>query len=148
MMDRTFDFRLNEIIVERRSMGGPRRRRHRHRRSASRGGRYDYAQIEPLVETARDAGLGVTIHVGGGEMGREEVGEVVERLRPDRIGHGILAGNEEVMSAIRDLGITLEICPTSNLLTKALPDEQAVRETIRSFVAHDVPFTIATDGPR
>ncbi len=48
---------------------------------------------------------------------------------------------------IRDLGITLEICPTSNLLTKALADDDAVRETIRSFVEHDVPFTIATDGP-
>ena len=92
----------------------------------------------------------MTIHVGeeGGDMGREEIGEVVERLRPDRIGHGILAaGNSELMAMIRDLGITLEICPTSNLLTKALADEDAVRETIRSFVEHDVPFTIATDGP-
>ena len=82
-------------------------------------------------------------------MGREEVGEVVERLRPDRIGHGILAaGDEELMGMIRDLGITLEICPTSNMLTKALADEDAVRETIRAFVEYDVPFTIATSGPR
>jgi adenosine deaminase len=150
MMDRTFDLRLNEIIVEKAirwasrgvvgvDIAGPR----------PGGGRYDYAQIEPLVETAREAGLGVTIHVGEeGETGREEIGEVVERLRPDRIGHGILAAGEPgLMAAIRDLGITLEICPTSNLLTKALPSEDAVRETIRSFVEHDVPFTIATDGP-
>ena len=41
----------------------------------------------------------------------------------------------------------LEICPTSNLLTKALADEAALRETFRAFVEHDVPFTIATDGP-
>ena len=82
-------------------------------------------------------------------MGREEIGEVVERLRPDRIGHGILAaGDDELMSMIRDLGITLEICPTSNLLTKALPDEDAVHATrSATFVEHDVPFTIATDGP-
>ena len=112
--------------------------------------RYDYTQIEPMVETAREAGLGVTIHVGeeGGDMGREEIGEVVEHLRPDRIGHGILAAQDpELMAAIRDSAIVLEICPTSNLLTKALPDEDAVRETIRAFVEHDVPFTIATDGP-
>jgi adenosine deaminase len=51
------------------------------------------------------------------------------------------------MGMIRDLGITLEICPTSNLLTRALSDEGAVRETVQAFVAHDVPFTIATDGP-
>jgi adenosine deaminase len=103
-----------------------------------------------MVEEARAAGLGVTIHVGeeGGEVGREEIGEVVDVLRPDRIGHGILAaGDNELMSALRETEIVLEICPTSNLLTKALPDEEAVRETFRSFVDAGVAFTIATDGP-
>jgi adenosine deaminase len=151
MMDRTFDRRLNEIIVEKAirwsgrgvvgvDIAGPR----------PGGGRYDYTQIEPMVETAREAGLGVTIHVGeeGGDMGREELGEVVERLRPERIGHGILAaGDPELMRSLRELGTVLEICPTSNLLTKALPDEDAVREMIRQFVDNGVPFTIATDGP-
>jgi adenosine deaminase len=41
----------------------------------------------------------------------------------------------------------LEICPTSNLLTKALADEEAVRATLRTFVDNGVSFTIATDGP-
>lgn len=81
-------------------------------------------------------------------MGREELGEVIEHLRPDRIGHGILAaGDAELMRSLRELGIVLEICPTSNLLTKALSDEDAVRETIRHFVENGVLFTIATDGP-
>ena len=151
MMDRTFDLRLNEIIVEKAirwagrgvvgiDIAGPR----------PGGTRYDYTQIEPMVEAAREAGLGVTIHVGeeGGETGREEIGEVAERLRPDRIGHGILAaGDHELMRALREQAIVLEICPTSNLLTKALPDEGALRETLRSFVENEVPFTIATDGP-
>ncbi|MEX2211755.1 MAG: hypothetical protein WD689_08345 [Gaiellaceae bacterium] len=151
MMDRTFDARLNEIIVEKAirwaprgvvgvDIAGPR----------PGGGRYDYTQVLPMVETAREAGLGVTIHVGeeGGETGREEIGEVVETLRPDRIGHGILAaGDPELMRALRDAGIVLEICPTSNLLTKALPDEAAVRDTFRAFVEAGVAFTIATDGP-
>ena len=103
-----------------------------------------------MVEEARGAGLGVTIHVGeeGGDMGREEIGEVVEVLRPDRIGHGILAaGDDELMAALREAEIVLEICPTSNLLTKALPDDEAVRDTFRSFLAAGVQFTIATDGP-
>jgi adenosine deaminase len=81
-------------------------------------------------------------------MGREEIGEVVEVLRPDRIGHGILAaGDPELMRELRDAEIVLEICPTSNLLTKALPDEEAVREVFRTFVEQGVRFTIATDGP-
>jgi adenosine deaminase len=103
-----------------------------------------------MVEEARAAGLGVTIHVGeeGGEMGRAEIGDVLELLRPDRIGHGILAAGEaELMKELREREVVLEICPTSNLLTKSLPDEEAVRDVIRTFVEHDVLFTIATDGP-
>src|SRR6266536_3379211 len=83
-----------------------------------------------------------------GVVGRAETGEVVEVLRPDRIGHGILAaGDDELMGALREQEIVLEICPTSNLLTKALPDEDAIRDTFRTFVDHGVQFTIATDGP-
>ena len=81
-------------------------------------------------------------------MGRAEIGEVLELLRPDRIGHGILAaGDDELMRELREREVVLEICPTSNLLTKALRDEDAVRDTFRAFVDHGVLFTIATDGP-
>src|SRR5690242_6687750 len=151
MMDRTFDERQNAIIVEKAiryasrgivgvDIAGPR----------PGGARYPYAELQPLVDEARTAGLGVTIHVGeeGGEHGVAEVGEVIETLRPDRIGHGILAAREpDLMAALREHGIVLEICPTSNLLTRALPDEAAVRDTFRTFADHDVRFTIATDGP-
>jgi adenosine deaminase len=151
MMDRTFDERQNAIIVEKAiryasrgvvgiDIAGPR----------PGGGRYPYRELAPLVEEGRAAGLGVTIHVGeeGEEHGEAEIGEVVEYLRPDRIGHGILAArNPELMAALQEREIVLEICPTSNLLTRALPSEEAVRETFRAFVEHGVPFTIATDGP-
>ena len=78
----------------------------------------------------------------------EEIGEVLELLRPDRIGHGILAvGEAELMRELRDREVVLEICPTSNLLTKSLADEDEVREVFRTFVENGVQFTIATDGP-
>ena len=96
-----------------------------------------------MVEEARAAGLGVTIHVGeeGGEMGRAEIGEVLELLRPDRIGHGILAaGDAELMKELREREVVLEICPTSNLLTKALPDEEALRDVFRTFVEQRRPL--------
>jgi adenosine deaminase len=151
MMDRTFDERQNQIIIEKAiryrqrgivgiDIAGPR----------PNGGRYPYAQLAPLVDEARVAGLGITIHVGeeGGDHGIEEIAEVVESLRPDRIGHGILAARDPALvSELRDRGIVLEICPTSNLLTKALPDEAAVRTTLRAFADSGVRFTIATDGP-
>ncbi len=151
MMDRTFTAEQNAIIVDKAirwaprgivgiDIAGPR----------PRGERYDYRQVAPMVETARDAGLGVTIHVGeeGGETGRQEIAEVIDALAPDRIGHGILAaGDADLMAALRERQIVLEICPTSNLLTKALADEEAVRETFRAFAEAGVPITIATDGP-
>ena len=151
MMDRTFGERENAIIVDKAiryasrgivgvDIAGPR----------PGGERYPYRELAPLVEEARNAGLGVTIHVGeeGEKHAAAELGEVIEALRPDRIGHGILAANEpELMAALSEAEIVLEICPTSNLLTRALPDEDAVRETFRAFVDHGVPFTIATDGP-
>ena len=151
MMDRTFTPRQNEIIVEKAIRWAPRgivgidiagpRPNHE---------RYDYRTVQPMVEEARTAGLGVTIHVGeeGGEFGRDEIGEVLEVLRPDRIGHGILAaGDDGLMRALRESQVVLEICPTSNLLTKALPDEAAVRDVFRAFVENGVRFSIATDGP-
>jgi len=151
MMDRTFTPEQNAIIVEKAirwasrgvvgiDIAGPR----------PGGARYRYGDLAPLVEEARRAGLGVTIHVGeeGDEHGLAEIGEVVETLRPDRIGHGILAAQDpELMASIREQEIVLEICPTSNLLTGALTDEDEVRSVFRTFGAHDVPFTVATDGP-
>src|ERR687883_1420189 len=103
MMDRTFTERQNAIIVEKAirwaprgivgiDVAGPR----------PHGRRYRYVELAPFVEEAREAGLGVTIHVGeeGGDDGVAEIAEVVEELRPDRIGHGILAArDEELMDA-------------------------------------------------
>jgi adenosine deaminase len=151
MMDRTFSDEQNAIIVEKAirwasrgivgvDIAGPR----------PCGERYPYRDLAPLVDEARSAGLGVTIHVGeeGGAQGLEEIAEVVEMLRPDRIGHGILAARSpELMRELAGRGIVLEICPTSNLLTKALSGEDELRDTLRAFVEHEVPFTIATDGP-
>src|ERR671926_1921200 len=111
MMDRTFTARQNEVIVEKAirwssrgivgiDIAGPR----------LGGARYDYRQVVPMVEDARAAGLGITIHVGeeGGDVGREEIAEVVEALAPDRIGHGILAARDpELMRAIGEAGIVL-----------------------------------------
>src|SRR5204863_9995008 len=118
MMDRTFSSRQNEVIVEKAirwasrgivgvDMAGPRPGHER----------FDYRSVQPMVEEARAAGLGVTIHVGeeGGDVGREEVGEVLEVLRPDRIGHGILAAtDEELLRELRQAEVVLEVCPTSN----------------------------------
>ena len=89
MMDRTFDARQNEIIVEKAdALVEPRRRRRRHRRPAPRRGcATTTRRSSPMVETARAAGLGVTIHVGeeGATGARgDRRGRRVAAPRPDR----------------------------------------------------------------
>jgi adenosine deaminase len=151
MMDRTFSAQQNSVIVEKAIRYAPRGIVGIDIAGPRPGGRrFDYTALAEHVEAARDAGLGVTIHVGeeGGRYGLEEITEVVESLRPDRIGHGILAAQDpELMTTLREAGVTLEVCPTSNLLTKALAGEDEVRATFRAFLDHGVAFTIATDGP-
>ncbi len=148
MMDRTFPRELNEVIVGKAiryaargvvgvDIAGPR----------PGGVRYPYRDLEPLVAEARDAGLGITIHVGE-EGFPEEIGEVVETLRPDRIGHGIMAARDRGLTRLlAETATVLEICPTSNLLTKALAGAEAVRDTFRTFLDAGVPVTVSTDGP-
>src|ERR1700712_4798966 len=149
MLDRTIDARQNQIIVEKAiryaargvvgiDIAGPR---------PGGGGRFDYAALAPLVQQAREAGRGVPVHCGE-EGFVEEVAEVVETLRPDRIGHGILAAGDPALTArLAETGIVLEICPTSNLLTGALADADAVREVFRTFLDGGVRVTVSTDGP-
>jgi adenosine deaminase len=151
MMDRTFTQQQNEVIVDKAiryrrrgvvgvDIAGPR----------PGGSRYDYAALAPLVERARQAGLGVTIHCGeeGGDMAVEELWEVLETLRPARVGHGILAVRDpELVRRLADDGTVLEICPSSNLLTKALPDTAELAQTVRRLSGAGVRWTVATDGP-
>ena len=151
MMDRTFTLEQNAIVIDKAivfssrgvvgvDIAGPR----------PDGARYDYAALAPLIERARQAGLGVTIHCGeeGGDIAVEEMWEVLESLRPERIGHGILATRDAaLMTEIASRGVVLELCPTSNLLTRALPDQAALARTVRRLSGAGVPWTVATDGP-
>ena len=126
MMDRTFTREQNAVIVEKAIRYAP--RGSSASTSPARGpaaSATTIATLAPLVEEARAAGLGVTIHVGeeGGDHGVEEIarGGRDAAPRPDRPRHPRRARRRADGRAARPAGIVLEICPTSNLLTKALP---------------------------
>ncbi len=149
---REFDFELNEIIVRKaerwRSRGivgidvaGP------ERHTIELGG--DVDAYEELFARARRAGLGTTIHTGEtASTGVEGVVAVIDRLRPSRIGHGIAAAeSDEAMRKLVERDIALEICPTSNLRTKAVRDLAHLGEILARFRAKGVAYTINTDGP-
>jgi len=59
------------------------------------GERYRYAELAPLFDEARDAGLGVDDPTSARRVAStasSELAEVIGALRPDRIGHGIPRG--------------------------------------------------------
>jgi adenosine deaminase len=151
MMDRTFALELNSIIVDKAL---------RYQSHGMRSGiigvdiagppnpEFSYRAHAPLIERARAAGLGITIHTGE-EGNVADMAEVVEYLRPQRIGHGILCVEDErLMERVARAGIVLEICPTSNLRTRAVRNVEHLRAILDSLRAHGVRFTINTDGPQ
>ena len=123
----------------------PGRRRHRHRGPRERDlpGR----RLPADVPQARQYGLGITVHTG--ESGPvEEIARVIEQLEPDRIGHGVKAAYDpRTMAMLRERGIVLEICPTSNLNTGVVSSWEEFRWIFDQFHRNGVRYVISTDGP-
>jgi adenosine deaminase len=108
---------------------------------------FRFADYAGLFGQVRRAGLGVTVHAGE-TGGPDEVRQAVEALEPTRIGHGIKAANDaRVMDMLRERGIVLEVCVSSNLNTRVVRDLREMRELVRRLVDHGVPVALSTDGP-
>ena len=104
--------------------------------------RSDYAE---LFAQARALGLHSVPHAGE-TVGPHEVWSAVDDLGAERIGHGIAAAADPaLMGVLVERGITLEVCPTSNVCTGA----------VASLVDHPFPalhdagvaVTLNTDDP-
>jgi adenosine deaminase len=77
----------------------------------------DYA---PAFRRAEELGLGRTVHAGEGRA-VTEVRTAIETLHAQRIGHGTtLLDDPAVVDLVRDRGVTIEACPTSNVHTGAV----------------------------
>ena len=98
-----------------------------------------------VFRRARLCGLHVTIHAG--EIGgSHNVFEAVELLGAERIGHGVRSIEDPaVMQLLLRRGITLEVCPTSNIQTGVTPT--FTQHPLRRLYAAGVPVTINTDDP-
>ena len=148
MCDRTFSDELNDVIVDKAlrwrdrgvvgvDLGGPR----------PRPGGYDYTAHAAAFAEARSAGLGVTVHCGE-DGDPTEIGDVVESLRPHRIGHGVLAHRDRsVLDTVIDAGVVLEWCPTSNLRTGVFESIDELADAYGAMLAAGVHATVSTDGP-
>lgn len=96
-----------------------------------------------FFETAKELGVPYTIH--SGECGSVENIRVALELGAKRLGHGIAMGRDlDLMKECARRGIGVELCPSSNLQTKAITsfDEYP----LRSFMAAGIPISINTDN--
>lgn len=145
-LDRHFPIEKNRIIVQKAIKY--------HRRGVigidfSNYGSKDfhYKDYAGLVDEARSHGLKVTAHTGE-TNDTNDMWECIEYIKPDRIGHGIKAAyDKNLMKKIVDEKIVLEVCPMSNIMTKAVKDHAEMKHIVRTLYDSGVKFSINTDWP-
>ncbi len=102
-------------------------------------------QFQPHFDAARATGLRSVPHAGE-TTGPQTVWDAVRLLGAERIGHGTsAAADPELLAHLARHGIALEVCPTSNLATRAVESLEA--HPLRTFVEAGVPVTINSDDP-
>lgn len=102
-------------------------------------------QFKPYFDKARAAGLRSVPHAGE-TTGPETIWDAVRELGAERIGHGISAVRDpRLLDHLAERRIALEVCPTSNVRTRA----------VASLAEHPLPalrdagvlVTINSDDP-
>ncbi|UCF97341.1 MAG: adenosine deaminase [Spirochaetaceae bacterium] len=107
--------------------------------------RSDPQDFLPMVQEARQAGLGITIHSGENTTAAA-VQQTLDLFNPARIGHGIRSwGDDELLERIRKQSVMLEVCPTSNWLTSSVAslEEHPLPHLYRA----GIPVSINSDDP-
>jgi aminodeoxyfutalosine deaminase len=106
---------------------------------------YPPALFAVAIGRARDAGLGITVHAGE-FTGPAGIWTAVYQLGATRIGHGIRAVDDvSLLDRLRDMRVTLELCPTSNVRLGLVPSLLA--HPIRRLLEHGVAVTVNSDDP-
>ena len=99
--------------------------------------------IEPMKK-AKEYGYRITIHAGETGIG-ENVADAIELLGAERIGHGIFITNsKKAYNLVKEKKIPLEVCPTSNIQTKAVKNYK--EHPIYDFYNDGIMVTLNTDN--
>lgn len=106
---------------------------------------YPRAGYRDEFALAADAGLHRVVHAGE-TTGPDEVWSALRDLGAERIGHGVGAARDpELMDYLAENGITLELCPTSNICTRAVP--ALPEHPLPSLLSRGIPISLSTDDP-
>lgn len=102
-------------------------------------------QFKPYFDRARAAGLRSVPHAGE-TTGPQTVWDALHELGAERIGHGISAAQDpELLAYLAERRIPLEVCPTSNVRTRAVA--RIEEHPLRRLVDAGVRVTINSDDP-
>ena len=100
------------------------------------------ANYEGLFAKAKELGIPFTIHAGEAD-GPESVRLAIS-YGAKRIGHGVrIFEDPKVLQMVKEQGITLEMCPTSNRQTHAVEDMKAY--PLVSYLEQGIKVTVNTD---
>ncbi len=107
-----------------------------------RGRTGDFAHA---FDIARRAGLACVPH-GGELLGADAVAETLTELRPDRLGHGVRSVEDPaVLEEVVRRGVTLEVCPGSNVALGVYPDPTVV--PLRRLLEAGAQVALGADDP-
>lgn len=106
-------------------------------------------EFESYYKTANALGMMTTIHCGEPDYDGVEdtLATILERYRPKRIGHGVQIHRfPNLMKLASSMGVTFEICISSNLVTKAVESKEKFIEIFKIFEENQIDYTICTDA--
>ena len=102
-------------------------------------------QFKPYFDRARAEGLHSVPHAGE-TTGPQTIWDALNDLGAERIGHGTSAVRDpRLLDHLAEHGIPLEVCPTSNIATRAVAtlDEHPIRQMVDAGVL----VTVNSDDP-
>ena len=102
-----------------------------------------------FYKTANALGLMTTIHAGEPfyEGVEDTLATILEQYKPNRIGHGVqIVKFPELMKKASSMGVELEICISSNLMTKSVKDEKEFFNIFKTLEEYQIKYTICTDA--
>jgi len=102
-------------------------------------------QFGAVFGRARALGLASVPHAGE-TTGPQTIWDALLHLDAERIGHGISAITDpQLLAYLAEHRVPLEVCPTSNLRTRAVP--RLEDHPLPALVAAGVPVTLGSDDP-
>jgi adenosine deaminase len=107
--------------------------------------RFPAKDFQRAFANAKEKGLRRSAHAGEA-AGAQSVIDAVELLNAERIGHGVAArGQTNVQNLLRERGVTIDACLTSNEFTGAV--KKGETHPLKEWLAADLSVTLSSDDP-